>query len=78
MMVFHDQKTSSLNFVIASVSLRHYGLTKIFIEYLFLEQFFVSFDLFWRWKQPPDVFCKKGVRKNFAKFTGRRLRYTLF
>ena len=22
----------------------------------------------------PEVFCKKGVLKNFAKFTGKRLR----
>ena len=21
-------------------------------------------------KQPPEIFCKKGVLKNFAKFTG--------
>ena len=24
-------------------------------------------------KQPPEVFCKKGVLGNFAKFTGKRL-----
>ena len=24
-------------------------------------------------KQPPDVFCKKGVLKNFASFTGKHL-----
>ena len=22
-------------------------------------------------KQPPEVFCKKGVLRNFAKFTGK-------
>ena len=29
-------------------------------------------------KQPPGVFCKKGVLKNFSKFTGRRLRPEAF
>ena len=26
----------------------------------------------------PDVFCKKGVLKNFAKFTGKQLFQSLF
>ena len=26
----------------------------------------------------PDVFCKKGVHINFAKFTGKRLCQSLF
>ena len=29
-------------------------------------------------KQPPEVFCKKGVLRNFAKFTGRHLCQSLF
>ena len=29
-------------------------------------------------KQPPKVFCKKGVLKNFAKFTGEHLCQSLF
>ena len=29
-------------------------------------------------KQPPEVFCKKGVLKNFAKFTGKHLCQSLF
>ena len=29
-------------------------------------------------KQPPEVFCKKGVLKNFAKFRGRLLCQRLF
>ena len=29
-------------------------------------------------KQPPDVFYKKGVLKNFAKFTGKYLYQSLF
>ena len=29
-------------------------------------------------KQPPEVFCKKGDLKNFAKFTGKHLCQSLF
>ena len=29
-------------------------------------------------KQPPKVFCKKGVLRNFAKFTGKHLCQSLF
>ena len=29
-------------------------------------------------KQPPEVFCKKGVSKNFTKFTGKHLCQSLF
>ena len=29
-------------------------------------------------KQPPDVFCKKGVLRNFKKFTGKHLWQSLF
>ena len=29
-------------------------------------------------KQPPEVFYKKGVLKNFAKFTGKNLCHGLF
>ena len=29
-------------------------------------------------KQPPEVFCKKGVLRNFAKFTGKYLCQSLF
>ena len=25
------------------------------------------------WLQPPEVFCKKGILRNFAKFTGKYL-----
>ena len=28
--------------------------------------------------QPPEVFCKKGVLKNFSKFMGKRLYQGLF
>ena len=29
-------------------------------------------------KQPPEVFCKKGVLKNFANFTGKHPCWSLF
>ena len=29
-------------------------------------------------KQPPEVFCKKDVIRNFAKFTGKHLCHSLF
>ena len=29
-------------------------------------------------KQPPEVFCEKGVLRNFAKFTGKHLCLSLF
>ena len=29
-------------------------------------------------KQPPELFCKKGVPKYFAKFTGKHLCHSLF
>ena len=29
-------------------------------------------------KQPPEVFCQKGVLKNFAKFTGKHQCQSLF
>ena len=29
-------------------------------------------------EQPPEVFCKNGVLKNFAKFTGKHLYQSLF
>ena len=29
-------------------------------------------------KQPPEVFCKKGALRNFAKFTGKHLCQSLF
>ena len=79
MIIIHDQKTLSLNFVITSVSWRHYVSAKIFVtEYLFLEYLFVSFDLFWQQKQPPEVFCKKDVLINFGNFTGKYLCSNLF
>ena len=37
-----------------------------------------EFMVMWEEEQPPEVFCKKGVLRNFAKFTGKRLRDRLF
>ena len=35
-------------------------------------------SIFNRQKQPPEVFYKKGVLENFAKFTGKHLSQSLF
>ena len=32
----------------------------------------------WNKEQLPEVFCKKGVLRNFAKFTGKHLCQSLF
>ena len=32
-----------------------------------------EFVVMWKKEQPPEVFCKKGVLRNFAKFTGKYL-----
>ena len=72
-MIFHNQKTLSLTFIITSVSLCHYVSKEIFLDYLFLEYLFVSFHLFWQHKQPPEVFCKKRFLKNITKFHNKAL-----
>ena len=45
-----------------------------------LNKFVSYFALHWSpvQKQPPEVFYKKGVLKNFAKFTGKHLCQSLF
>ena len=40
---------------------------------LFILEIFMSLQ-----KEPPQVFYKKGVHKNFAKFTGKHLCRSLF
>ena len=30
-----------------------------------------EFMVMWREEQPPEVFCKKGALRNFAKFAGK-------
>ena len=47
------------------------------IQSLFLNQSGNQFSLY-RQKQPPEVFYKKGVLRNFAKFTGKYLCQSLF
>ena len=32
-----------------------------------------EFMAVWIEKQPPEVFCKKGVLRNFVKFTGKHV-----
>ena len=32
----------------------------------------------WKEEQPPEVFCEKGVLRNFAKFTEKHLCQSLF
>ena len=29
-------------------------------------------------KNPPEMFCKESILRNFAKFTGKHLCYSLF
>ena len=31
------------------------------------------FMVMWREEQPPEVFCRKAVPRNFSKFTGKQL-----
>ena len=37
-----------------------------------------EFMVMWKEEQPLEVFCKKGVFKNFAKVTGKHLCQSLF
>ena len=37
-----------------------------------------KFMVMWKEGTPPVVFCKKGVLRNFAKFTGKHLCQSLF
>ena len=63
-MTFHDQKTPSLNFIIIHFCFfTSFCFNKIFVEHLFLDCLFVSFDLFCRLKHSLEVYCKKCVLK---------------
>ena len=69
-------------------------MTDIFIIYKFISlllrssriYFHLVFNMFFYCpelgnvfqKQPPEVFCKKGVLRNFTKFTGKHLCQSLF
>ena len=37
-----------------------------------------EFMIRWREEEPPEVFCKKGVLRNLANFTGKHLCQSLF
>ena len=37
-----------------------------------------EFIVMWKEEQPPQVFCKKVVSRNFANFTGKHLCQSLF
>ena len=78
MIVFHDQKIFSSNFIITSVYFGHYVSTKIFVEYLFWEYLCFSFYLFWRQKQSLEVFCKIVVLKILQISQKKHLRWSLF
>ena len=71
MIIFHDQKTLSLNFIIASLSLRHCVSTKILVEHLFLEYIFLFLLICFGDRSSHQVFCKKGVLKRNYKFHGK-------
>ena len=32
-----------------------------------------KFMVMWKEEQPPEVFCRKAVPRNFSKFTGKQL-----
>ena len=59
---------------------------KLLSRYSFILGFILKSDqlilIFWLFqkfqKQPPEVFCKKGVLLNFAKFIGKHLCQSLF
>ena len=40
--------------------------------------YLISFWLYFDWNSHPEVFCKKGVLKNFANFTEKHLRQRPF
>ena len=40
--------------------------------------YFPPFPASFQKKQSPEVFCKKGVLRNFTKFTGKHLCQSLF
>ena len=38
-----------------------------------ISRYMYDINLWYLQKQPPEVFCKKGILRNFAKFTGKHL-----
>ena len=51
-------------------------MTKIY--YVLVGNKFVNCDILPSRSSHPEVFCKKGVLRNFAKLTGKHLRQSLF
>ena len=45
---------------------------------IFIKTHVIFIFLWWNQKQPPEVFHKKAVLKNFATFTGKHLCWSLF
>ena len=53
----------------------------ILVVHHFKKLLLLFFSCVWTWffqKQPPEAFCKKGVVKNFAKFTGNTFARVFF
>ena len=46
--------------------------------WILLSNLMTQINLLLLYKQPSEVFCKKGVIRNFAKFTGKHLCQSLF
>ena len=69
--IFHDQKTLSLNSTITSVCLRHYVSTKIFVKLSIFLFLLICFG-----DRSSHQRC--SVLINFANFTGKHLRWSLF
>ena len=56
--------------------IRHVCFNQVFIILAFLANWnYGKFDIFRKYS---EVFCKKSVLRNFAKFTGKHLRQSLF
>ena len=67
--------TSQISFILALISnvIKNWSRVKCLIKPYFSSPVF-SIHISSR----PEVFCKKGVFRNFAKFTGKELRQSLF
>ena len=63
-----------------SSNLKNLIIKTIFLVFIISSNLpsWVLFDSSKLQKQAPEVFCKKGVLRNFAKFTGKHLCQSLF
>ena len=69
LLMSHNQKT---------IYMRHYWRTGGVVKSIFrlaklINQNFISSKLTLARSSRPEVFCKKDIRRNFAKFTGKHL-----